>query len=449
VTVRVVVLGDVLLDRDIEGEVRRIMPDAPAPVVEIGSERDRAGGAGLAAVLLDRQGISVELLTALADDEPAKRLLNLLTQQIPVTSVLTSPGTRCKMRIRSGGQSLLRMDVEASPSSDGSCDVAALEAALEEADALLVSDYGGGVTSHPQVRRVLREWAGRRPMVWDPHPRGADPVVGATVVTPNKAEAVRFGTVGGEHPDRLAMELRDRWQAWSVAVTDGGNGVFTASGGAQARFTPVPFRYRGDSCGAGDRFAGTVAAELGAGATTSEAVEAAVQDTADWLAAGGVQAPPDPAPATRSLDADAVVRRVRAAGGTVVATGGCFDILHAGHIASLEAARSLGDALVVLLNSDDSVRRLKGDGRPVNSTEDRCRVLSSLRCVDAVVVFDDDDPRPALQRLRPDVWAKGGDYTAEMLPENPLVTSWGGRVVLMPYLPGRSTTAILEKGSTR
>jgi len=133
----------------------------------------------------------------------------------------------------------------------------------------------------------------------------------------------------------------------------------------------------------------------------------------------------------------------------VVATGGCFDVLHAGHIASLEAARRLGDALIVLVNSDESVRRLKGARRPVNSQADRCRVLQSLRCVDAVVVFEGDDPCALLDQLRPDIWTKGGDYAAEMLPETPIVNGWGGRVVLVPYLPGRSTTAILEEGTTR
>jgi D-beta-D-heptose 7-phosphate kinase/D-beta-D-heptose 1-phosphate adenosyltransferase len=139
----------------------------------------------------------------------------------------------------------------------------------------------------------------------------------------------------------------------------------------------------------------------------------------------------------------AVVHRVRRAGGTVVATGGCFDILHAGHLSSLEAARALGDTLVVLLNSDESVRRLKGPSRPVQPAQDRARVLRGLACVDAVVVFDEDTPEAALADLRPDIWAKGGDYAADDLPESALVQTWGGRVVLLPYLSGRSTTAIL------
>jgi len=447
VSVRVLVVGDVLLDRDIDGDVRRVCPDAPAPIVEIGSVSERAGGAGLAATLLARDGIEVRLVTALAQDEPAKRLEALLTERVPVTAALTAAGTRCKTRIRSAGQSLLRLDTDppaGPPPVEDRWDEQALLEELEQADAVLVSDYAGGVVGHPGVRDVLRRWASQRAMVWDPHPRGAEPVPGLTLATPNRAEALHFG--GAEPLDRVVSRLRDQWQSWAVTVTDGGNGAFTAAGGGPPLFTPAPVRYHGDCCGAGDRFAGTAAAWLGAGALARDAVAAAVDDTANWLCAGGVAGADLATPDGRSeASADEVVRRVRAGGGTVVATGGCFDILHAGHIASLEAARSLGDALVVLVNSDDSVHRLKGPGRPVNAEHDRCRVLRSLRCVDAVAVFDENDPCGALDRLRPDVWAKGGDYTAEMLPEAPVVTGWGGRVVLLPYLAGRSSTAVLDR----
>jgi rfaE bifunctional protein nucleotidyltransferase chain/domain len=142
-----------------------------------------------------------------------------------------------------------------------------------------------------------------------------------------------------------------------------------------------------------------------------------------------------------------VVAQVRSRGGIVVATGGCFDILHAGHIACLEAARTMGDALVVLLNSDASVRRLKGPGRPVISAAERAGVLLALRCVDAVEIFDEDDPRAALDRLRPDVWVKGGDYAGAPIPEAELVEGWGGRVALVPYLDGHSTTSILRRSA--
>jgi rfaE bifunctional protein nucleotidyltransferase chain/domain len=173
-----------------------------------------------------------------------------------------------------------------------------------------------------------------------------------------------------------------------------------------------------------------------------------VDDTAAWLSSGGVNGvPPDDnhVAGYHGLDAGDLIRRVHAAGGTVVATGGCFDVLHAGHIACLEAARRLGDALVVLVNSDASVQRLKGARRPVNPIEDRRRVLESLSCVGAVAVFGGDNPCELLDQLRPDVWVKGGDYAADKLPEASVVQSWGGRVVVVPYLDGRSTSTILER----
>ncbi|MCR1984593.1 D-glycero-beta-D-manno-heptose 1-phosphate adenylyltransferase, partial [Cellulosimicrobium cellulans] len=159
----------------------------------------------------------------------------------------------------------------------------------------------------------------------------------------------------------------------------------------------------------------------------------------------GTSGAPGRDPAPGSVGPEAVAARLRAAGGTVVATGGCFDILHAGHVATLEAAARLGDHLVVLLNGDASVRRLKGPQRPVVGQSDRARVLAALDCVAAVVVFDEDDPRAVLDRLRPDVWAKGGDYTEETLPEAETVRRHGGRVVVLPYVDGRSTTSILER----
>ncbi|WP_433158474.1 PfkB family carbohydrate kinase [Kribbella sp. CA-247076] len=449
---RVLVIGDVLLDRDIDGEVHRVSPEAPVPVVEIGAEAERAGGAGLAASLLvNRPGIEVRLVTALADDEPSKRLSALLTEQLPVTVIASTPGTRCKTRIRSAGQSVLRMDVEAEAAIIDQPDLEALEAELEDCDAVLVSDYAGGLVGHPGVRSVLRRWASQRAMVWDPHPRGAEPVPGLCLVTPNKAEARQFSQLPTGSLDQLAEHLRDQWQAWAVAVTDGAAGVFLSSGGSPTTFVPAPFRHQGDACGAGDRFAGTVAASLGAGSVARTAVTDAVDDTAHWLRAGGVNAL---VPAERVLDSEQLtaadlIRRVRTAGGTVVATGGCFDVLHAGHIAGLEAARQLGDALVVLVNSDAGVQRLKGAGRPVNPIEDRCRVLRSLRCVDAVEVFGGDTPAELLDQLRPDIWVKGGDYDAESLPEAPIIRGWGGRVVVVPLLPGRSTSAILDGRSIR
>jgi rfaE bifunctional protein nucleotidyltransferase chain/domain len=217
---------------------------------------------------------------------------------------------------------------------------------------------------------------------------------------------------------------------------------------------PVVDPHGGDACGAGDCFAASVALHLAAGAVPSEAVAHAVSDASRFVANGGAAAYPDcVAPETAAgepqhgQDPAGLIERVRAAGGTVVAAGGCFDLLHAGHVSMLKAARALGDCLVVCLNSDRSVRRLKGPGRPVNTEHDRAATLAALDCVDAVAVFDEDTPDRVIGRIRPDLWVKGGDYDAERLPETATLAEWGGQAVVLPYLAGRSTTGILARAA--
>jgi D-beta-D-heptose 7-phosphate kinase / D-beta-D-heptose 1-phosphate adenosyltransferase len=207
-----------------------------------------------------------------------------------------------------------------------------------------------------------------------------------------------------------------------------------------ARRVPV-----GDPCGAGDRFAVTAAGVLADGGLPSEAVTGAVAAASEFVAAGGASslATTPGTPDGRSVET--LVAAVRARGGTVVATSGCFDLLHAGHVATLESARALGDCLIVCLNSDESMRRLKGPGRPVVGVEDRAAVLRSLACVDEVVVFDEDTPETVLSRLRPDVFAKGGDYAMADLPEARLLATWGGQAVILPYVAGHSTTGLMEE----
>jgi len=320
---------------------------------------------------------------------------------------------------------------------------------LAGADTVLVSDYGAGTTRDERMRSLLTEAARRVPVVWDPHPRGGAPVPGCAVVTPNLAEARAAADHLGPLADEdLAAELRTLWGVRAVCVTAGARGAWCADGGEVLHLPAVPAA--GDTCGAGDRFAATCAVEIARRGSLTPALGRAVAEASAWVAGGGTNgffAPAAlPPPRSGPETAAQVAARVRAAGGTLVATGGCFDVLHAGHVGCLEAARNLGDALVVLVNSDESVRRLKGEGRPVVGQQDRERVLRALSSVDAVVVFAEDDPRAALTALRPDVWAKGGDYGGAELPEAGLVRSWGGRVVLLPYLDGRSTTGILAAG---
>jgi rfaE bifunctional protein nucleotidyltransferase chain/domain len=211
-----------------------------------------------------------------------------------------------------------------------------------------------------------------------------------------------------------------------------------------------------DPCGAGDRFSSAAAGLLADGRSLEEAVTAAVRTASAFVAAGGASAAKTrtgdaPAatgrrPAAEGMEAAlAVAARTRAAGGRVVATGGCFDLLHAGHVSVLQSARRLGGCLIVLLNSDDSVRRLKGPERPLVTEADRAAVIGALECVDAVAVFDEATPEAALRRLRPDLFAKGGDYTGIELPEQAVLAEWGAEVVLLPYLEGRSTSRFIEE----
>lgn len=287
---------------------------------------------------------------------------------------------------------------------------------------------------------------------------------------------------------RAATVLAGRWGC-PVVVTLGRQGALLHHGSGSGQRVPAPAIGTMDPCGAGDRFVASLAVALAAGADLHQATQDAVQGAARFLADGGVSAlhrhfpiVTDAGPATTAVRQDAhhassastaalettettgtgstgtgrtdvtstsgavdvweVLAQVRAAGGTVVATGGCFDLIHAGHARTLQAARALGDCLVVLLNSDDSVRRLKGADRPIISAHDRAELLTALGCVDAVLLFEEDTPLDALDRVRPDIWVKGGDYAADELPETPLIASWGGRSVIVPYHVARSTTSL-------
>lgn len=469
----VVVIGDVVLDRDITGRAERLSPEAPVPVVDVDGVRERPGAAGLAAQLCASGAVDVTLAAPVASDAAGQRLAAMLSSDLNLVPLPHEGPTRHKTRVLAGGHVVVRLD-EGGPGEPVDPPLDLVRSVLRDADVILVSDYGAGTTRHLGIRELLADAAERMPTVWDPHPRGGQPVPGV-IVTPNlieaRAAASQAGLDAGGDYGSLAMALSEHWRARAVCVTTGADGAHLAVPPDETTALPAPWLASGDTCGAGDRFVSAVVRAIALGAAVRDAAASGVAEATAWVAAGGVSArvgqpgplqpgghPPAAPPHdgssfnAASSSGDAVpsreaVAEVRARGGTVVATGGCFDILHAGHIACLEAARRMGDVLVVLINSDRSVRRLKGPGRPVMTAAERARVLLALRCVDAVEVFDEDDPRAALDRLRPDVWVKGGDYAATPIPEAELVEGWGGRVVLVPYLDGHSTTSILQRSA--
>lgn len=451
------VVGDALLDRDVTGAADRLAPDAPVPVVAERERRVRPGGAALAACLAAHDGRDVTLITGVGDDAASKELHRLLDGRVKVIGLPLAGALPEKTRILAQGRPVLRLD-----RGDGRVREATDEArdAVRSASAALVADYGRGAAD--ALRDVLAE---HPPVVWDPHPRGGPPTRGTRLVTPARSEARTFAASadGQQKIDACGSDLRTaardaaslvrHWETASVAVTMGARGALL-SYGDHPLFIPSPATHHGDPCGAGDRFAATAAGLLADGALVGEAVEGAVAAASAFVGAGGAGMVSAPGPGARAgedsgTDPHTVIARVRAAGGTVVAAGGCFDLLHAGHVRLLQSARRIGDCLIVCTNSDASVRRRKGEGRPVNPLVDRARVLLALGCVDAVAVFDEDTPERLLSELRPDVWVKGGDYSGADLPEAAQLQEWGGQAVLLPYLDGRSSTSLIARAAPK
>jgi rfaE bifunctional protein nucleotidyltransferase chain/domain/rfaE bifunctional protein kinase chain/domain len=455
--IRVMVIGDTLLDSDVEGHVERLCPDTPVPVVDVQAQRWRPGGAGLAALLAARAGHDVVLVTALGTDPQARLLADLLAVHVEVVRMPLRGATVCKTRIRAEGRSLLRVDA-----GDGRAAGAPLgyrfPAVLGEAEAVLVSDYGRGVTAEPTVRNALLDVARRLPLVWDPHPRGAPPVPGCRLVTPNEAEASgTIPTPGGG--TETAAALRGWWGCEAVAVTLGARGavVATAEGCTVVPVPEVDIAQDCDTCGAGDAFAAAATGALLVERSISAAVGAAVGAASEFVASGGAAsinsrtAGNSRAAGRPTSDRDSaveVVSRLRRRGDRLVATGGCFDLLHSGHLSLLQQARALGDALLVCVNSDESVRRRKGPGRPIVPAADRIALLEALEPVDAVIMFDEDTPATLLETVRPDVWVKGGDYTLNDLPEATVVHRYGGQVVIISLVAGYSTSRLASAAQT-
>jgi rfaE bifunctional protein nucleotidyltransferase chain/domain/rfaE bifunctional protein kinase chain/domain len=444
---RVVVVGDCLLDVDVMGVAARLSPDAPVPVVDITGSVDRAGGAGLVATMLARDGVEVTLVTALGADDAARRIRAGLPG-VGVVAAALDGSTPVKTRVRADGHAIARLDTGSGAPPRIVVGEAELTA-IEVADVIVASDYGRGMLADHRVREALSRRARTVPVVWDPHVRGAEPVPGVALATPNRAEAAAMsGTRTDDLPAAMdaAALLRERWASAAVAVTLGGDGAVLSTGAELPVMVPTEHVDAADPCGAGDRLAASAAMALGRGDDVRDALQRGVVDAGAFLRSGGVASlrrPPEPTPLPgHAAGALAVAASTRAAGGTVVATGGCFDLLHAGHVRTLQAARGLGDCLIVCLNSDDSVRRLKGTARPIISEADRVDLLLALECVDAVLVFDEDTPSEAIRRLTPDLWVKGGDYRANDLPEAAVLAETGGRIVTVPHHPARSTSAL-------
>ena len=459
---RIVIVGDAILDEWLAGDAGRLSREAPAPVVSVHSRHAAAGGAANTAVNVAALGADAVLVAAIGPDHSGAELRDLLESSgVDTSGLVLTAQTVVKHRVIAADHLMVRYDEgEAQEHDDDTCRAIAdtTRRAIADADAVVLCDYGLGVCG-PTLARAIAECRADIPLlVVDAHQPRRWAGVGPDLSTPNAAEAAELlgrALTGDrvhdvtEHGD----ELRAAAGAKAVVVTlDRDGSVLVDDGpGHRTWADPAP---EGQAAGAGDTFCAALTVAAAAGVPLPTAAEfaqtaadvvvhrpgTAVCTTADLAARLGGR--------TAAVGADDVRERVaehRAAGRRIVFTNGCFDVLHRGHIAYLTQARRLGDVLVVAVNGDASVRRLKGAGRPVNPAADRAEVLAALSCVDHVTVFDEDSPADLIRDLRPDCYVKGGDYTESMLDEAAVVRAYGGEVRIVDYVPDQSTSAVIDR----
>ncbi len=472
---RILVIGEAMLDAYLHGVVERLSREAPVPVLTVTDTVDAPGGAANTAANIETLGGSAQLLSVIGDDREGERLRAALSGAgVDDHSLLVQPGRRtlAKQRLLAIGQMLVRFDTGSTESPTAALEdtlIERIEAAIPEADAVILSDYAYGVLTERVLSVVARSRTvavagGReRPLLVDARDLSRYRRLRPTMVKPNYAEAMRL--LG----EREASELRARVRqvgsggerllratgARLVAVTVDTDGAFLFERGEPPYRTFARPRSHAKAAGAGDTFVAAFALALSGGATSPVALELAQAAAAvvvgkdgtstcsaaelrEYLAVGSKRL------ASRARLGERIDYH-RRQGRRIVFTNGVFDILHRGHITYLNRAKALGDLLVVAVNSDASVKRLKGEARPINPLDDRLEVLEALSCVDIVVPFDEDTPEPLISIVRPDVYVKGGDYSMGTLPEVPLVESLGGTVQILPYVEDRSTTGVIRR----
>ncbi|MCP3920461.1 MAG: D-glycero-beta-D-manno-heptose-7-phosphate kinase [bacterium] len=470
---RVLIVGDLIMDRYIMGEVGRISPEAPIPVLAAKSSELRLGGAGNVAANLRAMDADVGVIGVVGDDGHGRAMQEMLNDGGIDTDHVVVDATRPtieKTRMMSGVQQMLRVDWEDARGVDGDVLAGILErvpSAVAAASAVILSDYGKGTLTPEVIAAVVR--AGRAsgvPVLVDPKGTDYARYAGATLITPNKKEAetalgekIKSLDALPDAADRLIAEA----QLDLVIITLGAEGIYfrTRANDGESRLegrVPALARAVYDVTGAGDTVVAQLALYLASGLELEVAVSLANHAAGIVVERLGTHSVTRTELAARLkdelpkipkiLDDDSLrdaLEEWRRAGKRIVFTNGCFDVLHLGHVQYLRFARSKGDLLLVGVNDDASVRRLKGDERPVNVLADRMGVLAALEMVDGVVAFGEDTPKELVECVTPDVLVKGEDYADKVVVGREWVESHGGQVVLAPLVQGRSTTEALRK----
>lgn len=462
---RVLVVGDALVDEWIEGTCSSVSREAPVPTVDVGRRDLAPGGAANTAANVASLGGHATLLGVLGGDRPGHFLRELLHRRgVDTEGSVTATGraTRTKCRLLAGRQVVARFDegdISRLPAEVDAELADRIEQRAAAADVVVVADYAGGTLAGPACREVLARVARGRPVLVDAHDPAAWREVHPAVSTPNWVEVGRVlgGWAGPRAPSgrvdavmAARQRLLSRTGADVVVATLDCEGAVVVPRAAAPRHVATRPLADPHPAGAGDTFAAALALGLATGTDLVRAVEVAV--------AAGTVAAQRPRTATCSaadlvpermsalMSPEQLVRRCsehRVAGRRVALVNGCFDVLHAGHLACLETAAGSAEVVVVALNDDDGVRQVKGEGRPLNPLADRAAILAALGPVDHIVSFAEPAPLALIEALRPDVYVKGADHDVDALPEARLVRQQGGRVVVVPLLPDRSTTGLI------
>jgi len=472
---RVFVLGDVMLDRFVYGRVERVSPEAPIPVLRFQSEKSMLGGAANVARNIVALGGEVVLVGVLGRDAEGDLVADRLTPEDGIDGRwvrIADHPTTVKTRYVSGGQQIMRLDVERTLSlteADVAAIVARFAEVAETVDAVVLSDYAKGVLSPEVIAGVIGLARARGvPVVVDPKSRDVARYAGASVLTPNASEAAMIaGTDCGSDvaAEAAAKRVRELADVEAVVLTRGAQGMTIwepTQGEGGATHIPTVASEVFDVSGAGDTVVAALALALAGGASVTMGARlanvaagiavgkrgtAVVRARELAKALGGAGGNGDPKIATAE-EAAAIVADWKAHGLSVGFTNGCFDLLHPGHVELLKKSRAACDRLVVALNTDASVRRLKGETRPVQNERARSIVMAAIDSVDLVTLFGEDTPMRLIELLKPDILIKGADYTVETVVGSGFVQSYGGRVVLVPLEVGHSTTSIIARANT-